>query len=467
MPQQSIMEEKETIPFSHYPRGFFQQQSSMLGIQQGPDFSPLDNVSQLKGDPASTIAGLARWAERAAGIRAENGIDSGQKTMPSFGSFVPDHSRLGHPTPAIKVPFVQESAEIETTLGDSPVVENADTSSDNKGDKQKWPSGAKDGDSILEVEWLDIMKGTDNCLAGLTFLFTGRLKHVSREEGQDLVKRHGGKITFAPSGKIDYVVLGAEAAPTKFAILMERGLKIIDEKGLFDLISSLRGRASSVHDQRKAQGARAKRLNNAAEDTLTAASTLNQQYGCLSTATPGYRPQQQQVQQQQQIIEPPSDSPRGLQARTFLNGFKVFPPVEINFNTPEYMNYKNWVMSTLSRLVAAQENSVSRFQLSHAMITQLESTGLAAAADVISARDTARADLQAAKKMIDAIRNENERNRVAWKSQPVQPHMHKAASAEKRNYMLPLIHRGHHIAAKKSENENMANHDLDHSDRDD
>lgn len=37
--------------------------------------------------------------------------------------------------------------------------------------------------------------GEDNCLAGLTFVFTGELDSFSREEGQDLVKRYGGYIS--------------------------------------------------------------------------------------------------------------------------------------------------------------------------------------------------------------------------------------------------------------------------------
>src|SRR5213078_2975402 len=46
--------------------------------------------------------------------------------------------------------------------------------------------------------------GAENCLAGLSFVFTGVLDSLGREEGQALVKRYGGKVTTAPSSKTSY-----------------------------------------------------------------------------------------------------------------------------------------------------------------------------------------------------------------------------------------------------------------------
>ncbi|MCJ1280730.1 hypothetical protein MMC26_000047 [Xylographa opegraphella] len=82
----------------------------------------------------------------------------------------------------------------------------------------------------------EIPIGTDNCLAGLTFVFTGLLDALGREEGQELVKRYGGKVTSGPSSKTSYVVLGTDAGPKKLETIAKYGLKTINEDGLFQLI---------------------------------------------------------------------------------------------------------------------------------------------------------------------------------------------------------------------------------------
>ena len=85
----------------------------------------------------------------------------------------------------------------------------------------------------------DLPVGAENCLAGLTFVFTGILNALGREEGQELVKRHGGKITTTPSGKTSYVVLGNDAGPKKLETIEKHKLKSINEDGLFELIRRL------------------------------------------------------------------------------------------------------------------------------------------------------------------------------------------------------------------------------------
>ena len=84
-----------------------------------------------------------------------------------------------------------------------------------------------------------IPTGAPNCLAGLSFVFTGILQTLDRETGSELVKRYGGKVTGAPSKKTSFVVLGAEAGPKKLATIKEHSIKTIEEQGLFDLISRL------------------------------------------------------------------------------------------------------------------------------------------------------------------------------------------------------------------------------------
>ncbi|KAI5199964.1 hypothetical protein E4T39_05967 [Aureobasidium subglaciale] len=129
-----------------------------------------------------------------------------------------------------------------------------------------------------------------------------------------------------------------------------------------------------------------------------------------------------QQQQQQQAPQGQGTFPLGQQAKTFLNGFKVFPPMSIVPNTPDYENYKRRIMGNLTRLVTMQESSVSRFQQTHEKISQLEAAGQTATPELVAARDSARMGVQDARTKVDAVRNENEKNRMAWaeKSKPPQ-----------------------------------------------
>ncbi|KAK4704443.1 replication factor C subunit 1, partial [Phenoliferia sp. Uapishka_3] len=82
----------------------------------------------------------------------------------------------------------------------------------------------------------DIPEGQDNCLAGLTFVFTGELESLSREAGQELAKRYGGRVTTAPSSKTSYVVLGAEAGPKKLEMIKKHNIKTLTEDAFLELI---------------------------------------------------------------------------------------------------------------------------------------------------------------------------------------------------------------------------------------
>jgi DNA ligase (NAD+) len=73
-------------------------------------------------------------------------------------------------------------------------------------------------------------------LAGLTFVLTGTLPTMTRDEASELIKKNGGKVSGSVSKKTSYVVAGEEAG-SKLTKAKELGVNIIDEDGLIRLIN--------------------------------------------------------------------------------------------------------------------------------------------------------------------------------------------------------------------------------------
>ncbi len=70
-----------------------------------------------------------------------------------------------------------------------------------------------------------------NSLAGRSFVLTGTLPGLTREQAETFVREHGGTITGSVSRKTDFVVAG-EAAGSKLARAREFGVPVIDEAAL-------------------------------------------------------------------------------------------------------------------------------------------------------------------------------------------------------------------------------------------
>ncbi|XP_058526171.1 replication factor C subunit 1 isoform X2 [Ochotona princeps] len=90
----------------------------------------------------------------------------------------------------------------------------------------------------------EIPKGADNCLEGLTFVITGVLESIERDEAKSLIERYGGKVTGNVSKKTNYLVMGRDSGQSKSDKAAALGTKIIDEDGLLDLIRNMPGKKS-------------------------------------------------------------------------------------------------------------------------------------------------------------------------------------------------------------------------------
>jgi DNA ligase (NAD+) len=72
-------------------------------------------------------------------------------------------------------------------------------------------------------------------VAGKTFVLTGTLPTLGRDEARDLIEKAGGKVSGSVSKKTDYVVAGEEAG-SKLTKAQELGVAILDEAGLRALL---------------------------------------------------------------------------------------------------------------------------------------------------------------------------------------------------------------------------------------
>jgi DNA ligase (NAD+) len=78
-------------------------------------------------------------------------------------------------------------------------------------------------------------KAANGKLAGKTFVLTGTLANMTRDEATELIVAAGGKVTGSVSKKTDYVVAGSEAG-SKLTKAEQLGITIVDEDGLRDLL---------------------------------------------------------------------------------------------------------------------------------------------------------------------------------------------------------------------------------------
>lgn len=71
---------------------------------------------------------------------------------------------------------------------------------------------------------------------GLTFVLTGTLPTMTRDEASAIIKQNGGKVSGSVSKKTSYVVAGEEAG-SKLTKAKELGVKIIDEEALLKMVN--------------------------------------------------------------------------------------------------------------------------------------------------------------------------------------------------------------------------------------
>ncbi|KAK7073039.1 replication factor C subunit 1 [Halocaridina rubra] len=112
-----------------------------------------------------------------------------------------------------------------------------------------------------------IPDGAPGCLQGMTFVVTGVLDSLDREETSELVKKYGGKVTTSVSRNTTYLVVGNEPGESKIKKAQQFGTKNIDEDGLLDLIRTLPGKGGHEENKSNNKGSASKKLKVFERDT--------------------------------------------------------------------------------------------------------------------------------------------------------------------------------------------------------
>ncbi len=212
-------------------------------VRQLVDAGLLESVADLYELDREDLTDLEGWGERSAEkLLAE--IESGRE--PPLSDFV---SALGIPLvgPTTARELAREFGTFEALRGaaetDSERLEGVDdvgeTVAETIHDFFTSEANAAVVDAVLEhvsPRASDLEAGGDE-LEGLTFVFTGSLEGVTRDEARETVEAHGANATGSVSGNTDYLVAGENPGATKRDNAWDNDVPILEESEFRELLA--------------------------------------------------------------------------------------------------------------------------------------------------------------------------------------------------------------------------------------
>jgi DNA ligase (NAD+) len=91
----------------------------------------------------------------------------------------------------------------------------------------------------IDIEPVPVQAQADSALAGKTFVLTGTLPSLSRDEARAMIEAAGAKVAGSVSKKTDYVVAGEDPG-SKHDKAVALSIPVLDEAGLLELVKARR-----------------------------------------------------------------------------------------------------------------------------------------------------------------------------------------------------------------------------------
>jgi DNA ligase (NAD+) len=211
-------------------------------VDQLVDLDMVKSPADLYRLNLETVAGLERMAEKSASNLLE-GIDKSRKaTLPRF-IFALGIRNVGESTArdlarhfgTLEALMAADEAQLQEAPDVGPVVARSIAHFFGEAHNRDVIAAMRK----LGVSWPEtpVMRPSSAPLAGKTFVLTGTLPGMAREEAKERIESKGGKVTGSVSKKTDYVVAGAEPG-SKLDKARELGVPVLDEQGLLELLQS-------------------------------------------------------------------------------------------------------------------------------------------------------------------------------------------------------------------------------------
>ena len=217
-------------------------------VEQLVDGGLIRTLPELYDLDVARLAGLERMAEKSA-QNLVDGLDKSKRTtLPRF-LFALGIRHVGETTARDLARHFGsleriEQASLEALLevpDVGPIVaQSVRTFFDEPHNREVVAQLRKRGIVWDEHEGAAAQAGAPRPLAGKTFVLTGTLPALTRDEAKALIEAAGGKVTGSVSKKTDVVVAGEEAG-SKLDKARELGIEVVDEAGLRALLAAAEG----------------------------------------------------------------------------------------------------------------------------------------------------------------------------------------------------------------------------------
>lgn len=211
-------------------------------VEQLVDLNKVDNVADLYSLTSDQLAGLERMAEKSA-QNILDALEKSRKTTLARFLFALGIREVGEAT----------AKQLANHFGDLPSLFSA-TEDDLQKVSDIGPVVAKHIvlffaekhnrtviDKLLKagIQWEKIKKSSHTLLLeGQTFVLTGTLSTMTREDAKEKVEKLGGKVSGSVSKKTTYVIVGDEAG-SKLDKAKELDVAIMDENEFLNFLKSM------------------------------------------------------------------------------------------------------------------------------------------------------------------------------------------------------------------------------------